>query len=134
MLTDLKRIYPIQEQEIGYLSTGKEACKSGEKYPIYIPRLMPSIPFGEPKTTTIASQGTLVFLNAPECKILSSKILKSRNYIEIPFERNKEWGNDQVNIKKDEEGNIISKTLNAKTKVRCNCKTNVINDMTFSND
>ena len=134
MITNINRMFKIQEQEMGYLCTEREACKAGEKYPIYIPRLMPSISFGEPTTGTISSQATTVFLNAPGCRVLASRILKTRNYLEIPFERNKEWGDDQVNITKDKDGKIISKILKNKTKVRCNCKTNVIDDMTFSND
>lgn len=134
MLTNIKNIFDIKEKEIGYLSQEKEVCKHGEKYPIYIPRLMPKITFGEPVVKTVSSNGTLVFKNSPECRVLTDRILHIKNSLSIPFERNKSWTDDQINVYKNNKDEVVSKTISAKTQVICNCKTDLISDMTFSND
>ena len=121
-------IFKIKDKEPAYLSKTGVACSAGEKYPVYIPHLMPKINFGIPTTSIIQSKGTLCFKNSPECRVLTASVIKTQNYLDIPFERNKSWKGQSSVLKDGTE--IISKN----TKVICNCPSNSISDMTFSND
>jgi len=128
MLTDTKHIFKIKDKEPAYLSKTGIAPTVGKTYPLYIPHLMPKIKMGEPKTGAVFSKGVICFKNAPECKILTATLLKNQNYLDVPFERNKSW--EGQGIKNPDN----TYTINKNTKVICNCPSNSLNDLTFSND
>jgi len=127
MVTNTNNIFKIKDKEPAYLSKTDVACTAEQKYPLYIPRLMPTIQQGEPVVSAVTSSGTLCFKNDGGCMILAAPLIKTQNYLEIPFERNKSWKGQSV-IQGGAE--IIFKD----TKVMCNCPSNSISDMTFSND
>ena len=129
MITSTNNIYKLKEREIGYLSKTGVACKAGEPYPIHIPKIMPSISSGVPAKSVEISKGPLVFKNAPTCKVLADRSLVTQNYLSIPFERNKDWGEDQASMQPDGV-----KLVQKRTQVTCNCKNNLTSGMTFSND
>lgn len=128
MITSTKNIFELKEKEIGYLSKTGKACSSGQTYPIYIPRLMPKIKQGPPIISIKSSKGATSFLNAPGCRIFASPILRSKNYIEVPFERNKSWKGQSTENENGEE--IISEGI----KVTIHCGDSSFKNMTFSND
>lgn len=128
MITNTSNIYKINDKEPAYLSKTGVACVAGEKYPLYIPRLMPKISSGVPTIGAVTSKGTLCFKNAPECRILTATLIKTQNYLDVPFERNKSW--DGLATELEDGTKIVSKN----TKVVCNCPSNSISDLTFSND
>ena len=128
MITSTRHIFKIKDNEPAYLSKTGVACNAGEKYPVYIPHLMPKINFGNPVISILKSRGTLCFRNASECRVLTATMIKTQNYMDIPFERNKSWKGQSTIL--DDGTEIIHKG----TKVICNCPSNSISDMTFSND
>ena len=128
MITNINNIFKINDKEPAYLSKTREICKSGEVCPLYIPRLMPGIEFSEPEVSNIFSKGTLCFKNAPQCRVLTATVIKTKNWLEIPFERNKTWEGQTFT---DDKG---TECISFGTKVTCNCPTYSLNDMTFSND
>lgn len=128
MITNTKNIFKIKDKEPAYLSKSGIAPTANKTYPLYIPHLMPKITFGEPVIGAISSKGTVCFKNAPECRILTATLIKTQNYLDIPFERNKSW---EGQGKKNEDNTY---GINKNTKVICNCPSNSLNDMTFSND
>ncbi len=128
MITNISNIYKIKDNEPAFVCETSGICKAGEKYPLYIPQLMPKINFRIPKIETIRSRGTLCFRNAPRCRILTASVIRTQNYLNIPFERNKSW-DSQYDI--DDAGN---KFIRKGTRVICKCPTSSIKDMTFSND
>ena len=128
MITNTSNIFQIKETETGYLSKSGVACKAGETYPIYIPRLMPLIKSGNPTTNAVSSRGTVCFKNDSSCKVLTATLMKTQNYIELPFERNKSWKGQAT---EDDDG---IERVSKNTKVVCKCNTNSISNMTFAND
>ena len=128
MVTNTNNIFKIKDKEPGYLSKTGVACKTGETYPLYIPHLMPKIKQGIPTISTIQSKGTLCFKNASGCRVLTASKIKTQNYLDVPYERNKSWVGQARVL---EDGTQI---ISQNTKVICNCPSNSISDLTFSND
>jgi hypothetical protein len=119
MITNTSNIFEFKTKETGYIAKACAAPEAGEKREIYIPRLMPNIKSGTPKTSTLSSRGNLVFKNAPACKVQAATVLKSQNYIMVPYEKNKTWDDPEIK---------------SMTQITCNCKNNTIAGITFSND
>ena len=99
MITSTKHIYKFKQQEPGYLSKTGVPCEAGQTYPIYISRLMSGINFGDPEESLVHSKGTLCFRNAPGCRVYTSQIMKTQNFLDIPFERNNSWDDLRLNWK-----------------------------------
>ena len=129
MVTSTKNIFELQEKEIGYLSKTGVAPVTGETYPIYVPRLMPKLKQGPPVISVKASKGLTSFLNAPGCRILASATLRSKNYVDVKFERNKSWKGQYIEEFPD-GGGIIPEGI----KVTVHCGDSSFKNMTFSND
>ena len=127
MITNTKFIYNIKTREPAYLSKTGHPIHAGQTYPIYIARLMSGISFGEPEISNVYSRGTLCFRNAPGCRIYTADLLKTQNYLDIPFERNNSWEGLKV-IKKDK-----SEWIMQNTPVVCHCPDNSLSNMTFTN-
>lgn len=124
-ITSLQYLFQLKSEEIGFTMKAHKPVEPSQTLPLYIPRLMPHIKSGTPKTTPTNSMGSLVFLNAPEILPIALPILTTQNYLEPKFERNKSFGKDQLNA---------DEMIPRKTKLAIHCKTNVISQMTFSND
>lgn len=123
-ITSLKYLYQLQKKETGYVTAPSYPCRAGGTLPIYIPRLMPYIDNGPPMISMVSSKGQAVFKNASECMPMPIQILETQNYINPKFENNKEWTPNLL------AGGLVPR----KTKVDCNCHSNAISTMTFSND
>lgn len=124
-ITSLAYLYTLKSEEIGYTATNHVKITATQTLPMYIPRLMPDITSGEPTETPVTGLGSMIFLNAPEIRPMAEQTLITQNYLSPKFERNKSFGSDQL-----VGDNIIPR----KTKLEVHCKTNVISQMTFSND
>lgn len=124
-MTSLSYLYKLKSEEIGYTVTEHKKVFATQTLPMYIPRLMPEIKSGEPSEIPVTGLGSMIFLNAPEVRPIAVQTLITQNYLSPKFERNKSFGSDQLT-----EDNTIPR----KTKLEVHCKTNVITQMTFSND
>lgn len=124
-ITSLAYLYKLKSEEIGYTVSDHVNITATQTLPVYIPRLMPEITSGPPAELPVTSLGSMVFLNAPEIRPIAEQVLISQNYLEPKFERNKSFGKDQL---------VNEKIIPKKTKLEIHCKTNVISQMTFSND
>ena len=123
-ITSLKHLFQLQKKETGYVMTYSSPCKAGGTLPIYIPRLMPKIDNGEPTVSVVSSKGRSVFKNDASCMPAPYDVLETQNYINPRFENNKMW---TPNL-------LVAGLVPRKTKVDCNCHSNSISTMTFSND
>ena len=128
MITNTKHIYKFKPQEPAYLSKTDVPCEAGQSYPIYISRLMSGINFGDPEESLIHSKGTLCFRNAPGCRVYTNQIMKTQNFLDIPFERNNSWEGLTIEL---EDGTIL---IPQNTPVVCHCPDNSVSNMTFSNN
>lgn len=124
-ITSLSYLYKLKSEEIGYTISDHVAIGATQTLPMYIPRLMPEINSDTPTELPVSSLGSMIFLNAPEIRPIAEQTLISQNYLEPKFERNKSFGKDQL---------VGENIIPRKTKLEIHCKTNVISQMTFSND
>lgn len=124
-ITSLSYLYKLKSEEIGYTSGDHIVVKASQPLPMYIPRLMPEIKSGTPTEIPVTGLGSMIFLNAPEVRPMAEQTLITQNYLSPKFERNKSFGSDQL---------VGDKIIPRKTKLEIHCKTNVITQMTFSND
>lgn len=128
-LTSLDSIFTLNASEIAYFIKDGKAPSRGQKYPLYIPRLMPGITMGVPTTTKIATRGNSVFKNSPQCAIRADSTMISTNYLEATFEGNSKWTASQASIDPSKGTAMVTAGL----KVTCHALTNVVEDMTFTN-
>lgn len=129
-LTNLKAVFTLNSSEIAYFIKDGKAPSRGQKYPLYVPRLMPGITMGIPTTTKIATRGNSVFKNSPQCAIRSDATMISTNYLEATFEGNSKWTSHQATIDPSAGTTLVKSGL----KVTCHALTNVVDDMTFTNN
>lgn len=136
MVTASDNIFKLNRQETGFLSWEHVAPRPREKYAIHIPRLMPMVPRGAPipRTYPVCSRGPSVFINGIGC----AAVLPMRNHFEIPMEQSKWWNEKQLVLSKEERngvtGRIDKSYVKDGLKVVCNCKSDMTQEMTFSND
>lgn len=123
-ITSLKYVYELQKRETGFVMENSAPCNAGGTLPIYIPRIMPKINNGKPEIKKVYSKGKSVFANDPSIMPEPYTILDIQNYINPRFENNKTW---TPNL-------LVHGMVPRKTKVDCNCHSNSISNMTFSND
>lgn len=129
-ITTLERIFELKRSEPAFIPDKKRlAPKINEKCPLYIPRLMPEITMGDPKESKITTKGTAVFKNDPGCAIRVDSSMTTANYITVKFEGNTKWRSDKSDIDSETGERKVSKGL----RVTCHSESNVVKDMTFSN-
>lgn len=124
-----ERIFKLETMESGMIPFRNEAPTTGEKVPLYIPRLMPEIKMGKPAETKIPSKGVGVFKNDKACTVKADVTMISANNLMIKFEGNTKWVSREVKID-PEKG---TRTMEQGLKVTVHAESNVVQDMTFVN-
>ena len=90
MITSLSLNYDLSDASIGYVIGNHTNVKSGDKIPLYIPKLMSSIPQGKEKEIQIASS----------CMPTSKTKLRTMNYILATAEGNSNYSDGLKNGEK----------------------------------
>ena len=129
-LTTLERIFELERNEPAFIPNKERiAPMINEMCPLYIPRLMPGIAMGEPSTSKITTKGTAVFKNDPACAIRADACMTIANYLTVKFEGNTKWRVDKSKIDDEKGERKVFRGL----RVTCHTESNVVKDMTFSN-
>lgn len=81
-LTTGKKMFILTENEVCYNLEHVFPCSPGGSLKMYIPKLMPKIGFGEPKTLPVTFAGDRVFCNDDACKPAASQTFNTKNWIE----------------------------------------------------
>lgn len=83
MVTSLTLSYVVEDADVGYAIGDHETIVAGDEIPVYIPKLMSSIPRSNKKETNLKCIDTprYIFINASQCMPTSKTLLTERNYI-----------------------------------------------------
>lgn len=102
MITSLSLNYDLSDASIGYVIGNHTKVKSGDKIPLYIPKLMSSIPQGKEKEIQIVpvDSPSYIFANAPSCMPTSKTKLRTLNYILATAEGNSNYSDGLKNGEK----------------------------------
>lgn len=80
--------WEVKSQELA--KTSPAVCSTSSPLRLYIPKLMPLIGFGVPKTVT-TSVSDSCFCNDKACKPSISKNISTQNYVTVPIYDNNEF-------------------------------------------
>ena len=78
--------WSISNYEIGY--TCPQVCSSGGSQMLNIPKIMPDIPLGKPKSTPVPLNKSC-YINDKKCKPSVATQISSQNYITVPPQDNR---------------------------------------------
>lgn len=125
-ITKLQTQKYIDNVESGLTCQTQKPVNPGVSMPIYIPKLMPYISKGTPRTSSVVTNGNMIFVNDVSCKPNAPMVVQTQNYISPKFASNGTWipiiddpdedlvpAGTSVNVTFT-SGNILNPTFNTK--------------------
>ena len=102
MITLLSFDYDLDDANTGYVIGDHPIVNGGDKIPLYIPKLMSSIPQGKEKEIQIVpvDSPSYIFANASSCMPTSKTKLRTLNYILATAEGNSNYSDGLKNGEK----------------------------------
>lgn len=79
----------MSDYEVGYTIVSPY-CSSNGSLMLYVPKLMPAIPRGTPKTTSV-SLNKACFINDVKCAPSISSRISTQNYVTVPPQANRSF-------------------------------------------